>query len=78
MTVHRLRPPQPPSRTPAPTRPQGYCVFCGEPLAGRGRGGRVRCRRCRAVLLQERDRDGCLVGLRVQSCGTPDCCQGVR
>ena len=55
-----------------------YCLFCGGTLVGRLRGRdacRLACRHCHAAFVAEQNARGCLVGLRLVQCGTPDCCQ---
>ena len=33
------------------------------------------CPQCRASFLGRLDAGGCVIGLEVRDCGTPDCCQ---
>ena len=52
------------------------CLFCATPLSGRGR--LRRCGRCDAEFSLTRTPEGCVVGVELVNCGTPECCQRKR
>ena len=72
------RQPRSSTRTTTPSREwlrPLHCFFCGQPLLEASREGQLACRECQARFLLEGDPTGCVVAMRIQTCGTPDCCQ---
>lgn len=63
------------ARKPAPRRTaiRFFCLFCGSVLARAG--DRLTCATCRASFRAQDNARGCLVGVALEDCGTPDCCQ---
>ena len=51
-----------------------FCCFCGARLRGGSSSTRV-CGGCGARFAMAMDQDGCVIGLRVMDCGTPECCR---
>ena len=50
-----------------------FCLFCGSVLTHTK--GRLTCTGCRASFIAQDNERGCLVGVELEQCGTPDCCQ---
>ncbi len=51
------------------------CIFCAGVLQEEEGNDQLSCPGCRAVFRAERDREGCVVGVKVVGCGAEDCCR---